>query len=167
FSVDGITPTTLSRGLSRPSASNVPSTAAAPDMSNFMSSIFCTGLIDMPPESNVTPFPTSATGGSAAAAPRYSSTMKRGSCWLPCADGLGLVRVARHGVRLDVGLRLVGRGLELGERPGSLRRSLDHDLPHIGRGDSVAGFGSERECELRRAHGAGALRGYGGGPTTG
>jgi hypothetical protein len=61
----------------------VPSTAAAPDMSNFMSSMFCAGLIEIPPVSNVTPFPTSTTG--AASDPLYSSTMKRGSSALPCA----------------------------------------------------------------------------------
>src|SRR2546428_1190977 len=63
FSVAGMRPTTLTFGLSRPSVSNVPSTAAAPDMSNFMSSMFCAGLIEMPPELNVTPLPMSATGG--------------------------------------------------------------------------------------------------------
>ena len=84
FSVDGIRPVTLSFGFSRPSASKVPSTAAAPDMSNFMSSMFWAGLIEMPPASNVTPLPTSATGG-ASPPPRYSSTIKRGSSAVPCA----------------------------------------------------------------------------------
>src|SRR5437867_2755838 len=85
FSVAGMRPTTLSFGLRAPSTSNVPSTAAAPDMSNFMSSMFCAGLIEIPPESNVTPFPTRTMGGAASPAPRYSSTMKRGSCSVPCA----------------------------------------------------------------------------------
>ena len=87
FSVDGITPVTLSLGFSRPSTSNVPSTAAAPDMSNFMSSMFCAGLIEIPPESNVTPLPISAIGAASAAlpAPWYSSTMNRGSSCVPCA----------------------------------------------------------------------------------
>ena len=83
FSADGISPTTWTFGLSRPSISKVPSTAAAPDMSYFMSSMFCAGLIEMPPVSNVTPFPISTTG--APAAPLYSSAMKRGSWALPCA----------------------------------------------------------------------------------
>src|SRR2546425_6138761 len=42
--------TTLFRsilGLRRPSTSNVPSTAVAPDLSNFMSSMFSAGLIEM------------------------------------------------------------------------------------------------------------------------
>ncbi len=69
--------------MSRPSTSKVPRTAAAPDMSYFMSSMFCAGLIEMPPVSKVTPFPTSTTG--APSAPWYSSTMKRGSSTLPCA----------------------------------------------------------------------------------
>src|SRR5438034_3756135 len=42
-------------------------------------------LIEIPPESNVTPFPTRTMGGAASPAPRYSSTMKRGSCSVPCA----------------------------------------------------------------------------------
>ena len=62
FSVLGMSPTTCTLGLSRPSISKVPSTAAAPDMSYFMSSMFCAGLIEMPPVSKVTPFPTSTTG---------------------------------------------------------------------------------------------------------
>ena len=86
---------------------------------------------------------------------------------LPGADGLGFLRVARDGDRLDLGLRLVGRGLELGEGPGPLGRSFDHDLPHVGGGDAVAGFGGERERELRRAQGPGALRGDGGSPSNG
>jgi hypothetical protein len=52
-------------------------------MSYFMSSMFCAGLIEMPPVSNVTPFPISTTGGPAA--PLYSSAMNRGSSALPCA----------------------------------------------------------------------------------
>src|ERR1043166_5926476 len=215
FSVAGMTPTTLSRGLSRPSAANVPSTAAAPDMSNFMSSMFCAGLIEIPPESNVTPFPTSATGGAAPppqqpphfllphlgpveraareavlvgellgpvrqigrrahvagehleVAGQEMAGRDRFAQPLPGADGLRFLRVARDGDRLDLGLRLFGGGLELGERPGSLRRSLDHDLPHVGGGEAVAGFGGERERELRRAQGAGALRGDGGGASYG
>ncbi len=83
FSVLGMSPMTWTAGLSRPSTSKVPSTAAAPDMSYFMSSMFCAGLIEMPPVSKVTPFPTSTIG--APSAPLYSSTMKRGSSTLPCA----------------------------------------------------------------------------------
>ena len=69
FSVAGISPTTLIFGLRRPSTSNAPSTAVAPDLSNFMSSMFSAGLIEMPPESNVTPFPISATGALPGAPP--------------------------------------------------------------------------------------------------
>ena len=67
FSVLAIRPTTFTLGLSRPIASMVPSTPAAPDMSNFMPSMLCAGLIEMPPESKVTPFPTSTTGGAVGA----------------------------------------------------------------------------------------------------
>ena len=43
---------------SRAIAAIAPSTAAPPDMSNFMSLILLPGLIEMPPESNVTALPT-------------------------------------------------------------------------------------------------------------
>ena len=52
----------------------VPSTLAAPHMSNFISSISAAGLIEMPPVSNVTPLPTSATGGS----PRLAAVVLAG-----------------------------------------------------------------------------------------
>jgi hypothetical protein len=39
------------------------STAAPPDMSHFIVSMPSLGLSDRPPESNVTPLPTSATSG--------------------------------------------------------------------------------------------------------
>jgi len=42
-----------------------PMTAAAPHMSYFISSIASPGLIEMPPESNVMPLPTSTTGAGA------------------------------------------------------------------------------------------------------
>ena len=47
----------LDRGLGRPR------TAAAPHMSNFISSIAPGGLMEMPPVSNVMPLPTSDIGG--------------------------------------------------------------------------------------------------------
>ena len=56
----------------------MPSTAAAPDMSNFISSMLSAGLMEMPPESNVTPFPTRHTGF-VEARPRYSMVINRGS----------------------------------------------------------------------------------------
>ena len=49
----------------RPSARKVPSTLAAPPMSNFISSISAAGLIEMPPVSKVMPLPTSTTGACA------------------------------------------------------------------------------------------------------
>ena len=47
-----------------------PIVAAAPDMSNFISCMFPAGLIEIPPESNVTPLPTSARTGPPARPPR-------------------------------------------------------------------------------------------------
>ena len=69
FSQLGIKPTTLMRGLSSARLRNVPSTLAAPPMSNFISSMSGAGLIEMPPESKVMPLPTSTTGASDFAAP--------------------------------------------------------------------------------------------------
>ena len=56
-----VAPSTLTTRTGRPSRAIAPvasSTAAAPDMSNFISLIFSAGLIEMPPVSNVTPLPT-------------------------------------------------------------------------------------------------------------
>src|SRR5207247_10421668 len=47
-------------------------------------SMLCAGLIEMPPESNVTPLPTSTTGPPSPP-PWYSRVMNRGSCAEPCA----------------------------------------------------------------------------------
>ena len=63
FSVAPITPATRT---GRPSAAIAPtasSTAAPPDMSNFISCIFAAGLIEMPPESKVTALPTKPSSG--------------------------------------------------------------------------------------------------------
>ena len=54
---------------SRDCAFIVPSTLAAPHMSNFISSISAAGLIEMPPVSNVMPLPTSTTGFASFAPP--------------------------------------------------------------------------------------------------
>ncbi|MCY1373727.1 hypothetical protein D9M68_953230 [compost metagenome] len=69
FSQVGIKPTTLMAGRSSASAANVPSTLAAPPMSNFISSISAAGLMEMPPVSNVMPLPTNTTGALDLAAP--------------------------------------------------------------------------------------------------
>src|SRR5207302_1899562 len=80
FSTAAIRPTTCRRSFSCDARVSAASTAAAPDMSNFISSMPGGSLREMPPESNVTPLPTSTTGGCRAPVPRYSSTMKRGGC---------------------------------------------------------------------------------------
>ena len=51
FSAAAITPTTRRGSLSRAAARRAPKTAAAPDMSCFMSPIPSAGLIEIPPES--------------------------------------------------------------------------------------------------------------------
>ena len=58
-------------------ALNAPKTEAAPDMSNFISSMPGGCLSEMPPVSKVMPLPTSATGASPFVPPAYSSTMSR------------------------------------------------------------------------------------------
>ena len=61
-----VAPTTPVTRTGRPSAAIAPtasSTAAPPDMSNFISCIFAAGLIEMPPESNVTALPTNPRCG--------------------------------------------------------------------------------------------------------
>ena len=59
-------------------ARNVPSTLAAPHMSNFISSISAAGLSEMPPVSKVMPLPTSTTGASLfGRAVVAAATMKR------------------------------------------------------------------------------------------
>ena len=87
FSADGITPKISTGKLDFAAAKIVPATTAAPDISAFISAILFEGFIEIPPESKVTPFPTSAifflflflffTGEI------YSSTIKRGGFSLP------------------------------------------------------------------------------------
>ena len=62
FSQVGTMTTRLSLGLSSATARSVPSTLAAPPMSNFISSISAAGLMEMPPVSKVMPLPTSTIG---------------------------------------------------------------------------------------------------------
>ena len=54
-------PVTAIGRFSLAAAITVATTAAAPDMSLVIWSIFAAGLIEMPPESKVMPLPTSAT----------------------------------------------------------------------------------------------------------
>ena len=68
FSVAG---TTATRSIASPSsaiAATASSTAAAPDMSIFISCMPAEGLIEMPPVSKVTPLPTSPRVGPRATA---------------------------------------------------------------------------------------------------
>ncbi len=82
-----MSPTTLTAGRSRPITSKRPRTAAAPDMSYFISSILSAGFSEMPPASKLTPLPTKQQGGSRSA-PRYCNTMNRGSSLDPCATAM-------------------------------------------------------------------------------
>ena len=84
FSVQAASACTSTGSFSSATDAAAASTAAAPAMSVFMSSMPSLVFSDRPPESNVTPLPTMtmrrrAPGGVQA---RW---MKRGSCVLPCA----------------------------------------------------------------------------------
>ena len=61
FSASGMCATTSSRYLSYAANTTEASTAAAPLMSEVISSMPAAGLSEMPPVSNVMPLPTSAT----------------------------------------------------------------------------------------------------------
>ena len=65
----GTMQTTLTSALSEAMVASVPSTLAAPHMSNFISSISAPGLSEMPPVSKVMPLPTRTTGACVLAAP--------------------------------------------------------------------------------------------------
>jgi len=67
-----VAPTTAITRIGRPRpaiASTAPSTAAPPDMSNFISDILLAGLIEIPPVSKVTPLPTRPSTGPVASGP--------------------------------------------------------------------------------------------------
>ncbi len=83
--VEPMRPTTLTGSSNRPIASMAPSTPAAPHMSNFIHSMPCAGLIEMPPESKQRPLPTSTMGFAPFTPFWCSSMMSRGSCVVPCA----------------------------------------------------------------------------------
>lgn len=84
FSAMASTPTTLALAFLPAMARMAPSTAAAPPMSPFISSICSAGLIERPPLSKVSPLPTSTSGLSSAALPCQRNTAKMGARVLPC-----------------------------------------------------------------------------------
>ena len=69
FSVAGTTPMHRTRAPRRAIATIAQITAAPPDMSSFILSMLSDGLIEMPPVSNVMPFPTRPRTTSFAALP--------------------------------------------------------------------------------------------------
>ncbi len=70
FSTSPAMPMTLTGSFSRAIARIAPSIVAAPAMSHFIVSMPSGGLSDSPPESNVTPLPTIASGGGLGRPPR-------------------------------------------------------------------------------------------------
>ena len=85
FSLAAMTPTTLIGSFISAMACRVPSTEAAPHMSNFISSISAAGLSEMPPVSKVMPLPISATGACLAGPPAYCRTISLGGSSEPRA----------------------------------------------------------------------------------
>ena len=83
FSQVGTMTVTLTGAAASARAASVPSTVAAPLMSNFISSMPGGSFSEMPPVSNVIPLPIRTIGGRAAGAPRYSATIRRGGSSLP------------------------------------------------------------------------------------
>ena len=77
-------PTTFSSGFNKASALKTPRTTAEPHISYFISSILPAGLIDIPPESNVNPFPTN-TLGFLPPPFIYSRIINFGGSSVPCA----------------------------------------------------------------------------------
>ena len=63
FSAAGTTPMTRTEGASRPIARIAQTTAPPPAMSRFIRSMPSAGLIEIPPVSKVTPFPTNPRTG--------------------------------------------------------------------------------------------------------
>ena len=84
FSTAGVRPTRLTGSPIPATAATAPNTDAAPHMSNFISSIADEGLMEIPPVSNVTPFPTRTTGLSSSPAPWYRKTISFAGRALPC-----------------------------------------------------------------------------------
>ncbi len=75
FSQPASTPITFSGRFSSATTRITPYTVAAPHMSYFISSMPSAGLIEMPPESKVSPLPTSTIGlASGFGLPLYSIT---------------------------------------------------------------------------------------------
>ncbi len=90
FSDEGTIPTTFAGTPSSATTCIAASTAAPPDMSNFMSSMPEAGLMEMPPASKVRPLPTRTSGGSPSVPPRCSRTIRRASS----VDPLETARIA-------------------------------------------------------------------------
>ena len=72
FSAQTNKPTTFTLAFSLASVCIIPNTDAAPHISHFISSIAGLGLIEIPPVSNVIPFPTNTMGCLSFAPPLYS-----------------------------------------------------------------------------------------------
>ena len=84
FSLIGTMPRHRTGAPRRATASMAAMTAAPPDMSSFILSMFSAGLIEMPPVSNVMPLPMSPSVTPAIGfAGWYSRTSSRGGSWLP------------------------------------------------------------------------------------
>ena len=76
-------PTTFILGFNSATAFMTPRTTPEPHMSYFISSILDAGLMDIPPLSNVSPFPTNTFGFCFLGPPMYSIMMNFGGTSVP------------------------------------------------------------------------------------
>ena len=97
FSVAPTTATSLTGSFRRAIASTASSTAAPPDMSNFISAIFGPGFSEMPPLSKVTALPTKPSTGPVAARARILQRDERRVLLGPLGDR----RKGAHAARDD------------------------------------------------------------------
>ncbi len=137
FSVVGVRAITRTGSFSAFAARTHASTVAAPIMSYFISPIEAEGLIEIPPESNVIPFPT-RTAVPRGAAGRYSAITNAGGRTLPALTASRPAIFSRSISRLPRtrtfrrSLRpawTAARASSAGPRsfPGVFPRSLAHD----------------------------------------
>ena len=87
FSVAPTTASSFTGSRRRAIAATASTTAAPPDMSNFISAIFGPGFSEMPPLSNVTALPTKPSNGPFASAPSYLQDDQRGLLLGALRDG--------------------------------------------------------------------------------
>ena len=151
-------PMALTFALRSASACMVPTTAAAPPMSPFMSSMPAAGLIEMPPVSKTTPLPMKQIGlARFDLAPCHCMMATRAGRTLPCATASS-APIFSFGDLLGIeDLDLEARGFQFLDAVGEFDRSqrVGWLVDEVARGDDAVG-----ECRIPRV-GAPRLVGIG------